>query len=232
MHTRLRRLSLGFVVVIACLPGTARSVPILVQFGVQVDSVGGSECDPPGNVFCPFLAGQSGRLAFQLNTADGFYITDLGLVEMPSGAATLTTATGSRTFSYSGTDPELIADLASVTVVNDPVFGDVVEIRGIAEDLSTQLVRLTDPTGAAIGAADLADPTSFESWILDRFDASLFTSGTFGYDVLQDGSGAFGTVDIGSGLRTVVPIPEPQAMLLFAIGVALAARAGRKERAR
>lgn len=217
---------------VACLAGTAHSVPILVQLGVQVDSVGGSECDPPGNVFCPFLAGESGRLAFQLDTADGFYITDLGLVEMPSGAATLTTATGSRTFSYYGTDPDLIADLASVTVVNDPVFGDTIEIQGIAEDLSTQLVRLTDPTGTAIGAADLADRTSFESWILDRFDASLFTSGTFSYDVLQDGSGAFGTVDIGSGVRTVTPIPEPQAMLVFAVGIALVARAARKGRAR
>lgn len=228
MHTRLWRLSLGFVVALACLPGTARSVPILVQFGVQVDSVGGSECDPPGNVFCPFLPGESGLLTFHLDTADGFFITDLGLVEMPSGAASLTTATGSRTFAYHGTDPELIADLGSATVENDTAFGDVIEIRGIAQDLSTQVLRLTDPTGTAIGAADLADHVSFESWILGRFDASLFSSGTFGYDVLQDGSGAFGTVDIARGLRTVVPIPEPQAMLVFAIGVSLAARAGRR----
>ena len=181
MRARLRRLFLGFVVALACLPGTASSLPILVQFGVQVDSVGGSECDPPGNAFCPFLPGESGLLAFHLDTTDGFFITDVGLVEMPSGAATLTTTTGWRTFSYHGTDPELIADLLSATVENDTAFGDVIEIRGVAQDLSTQLVRLTDPTGTAFGATDLADHVSFESWILGRFDASLFKSGTFGY---------------------------------------------------
>lgn len=221
---RSRRVALALTIATLCLPTTAGAVPILVQFGVQVDGVGGPECDPPGNASCPFLPGESGVLRFALDTADGFFISDVGLVEMPAGSATLATGTGTRTFSYQGGDPELIADLCSATIENDGSFGDVIEIQGVAADLSIQSVRLTDPTGTAIDAADLVDRAAFESWLLTRFDASLFASGTFFYDVLQDGSGAFGTVDVANALRTVVPIPEPRALLVFGLGLALAAR--------
>lgn len=82
-------------------------------------------------------------------------------------------------------------------------------------------VRLSDSTGTAISALDLSSEAAVSNWLLNRFSASLFDSGTWYTSTYDGGGGAWGRVSV----------PEPSmgfVLLASLLGFTLVSRARRR----
>jgi hypothetical protein len=75
-------------------------------------------------------------------------------------------------------------------------------------------ITLSDATGSAIDASDLASAAAFENWVLHRFDASLFDVGHWDLSTYDGGAGAGGRIDVSA---TEVPEPSMLALMLAAV---------------
>jgi len=185
----------------------AAALPVSFEFGVRLEYLDQNEA--PGSAYNQILTGASlfdqGTVEVTFDTADVAVASATAtyvVLDVPLSAR-MTLPTGSQSEGLGV--PSILIEDGSVDVLSISFFDH--------NDIGAGF-HLEDPTGAAVSAADVADPIGF----LLALDATSFTTGSWYADAECCSAGA----------GSIFAVPEPSSACLTAIGLAVLARRARK----